>query len=562
MKKQTKFALTLIACLALVFVGFRLQQLWPQYNTPIPETTLTKEITHESSIGGIAFSAPSAPPAPPSLPKPEQPAPTPQAPAASLDSVFQDRAPRQTEIQASVKKEYPYQALGMSNDPLTKTSWALTNTKAQAAWDISTGSNVVVAVIDSGFALQHEDLINQWYTNAGELGQTQVGDRCWSGVAVDKSTNACDDDNNGYVDDWRGWDFVSRTNNPQAGKTNPAGNGVSHGTEVAGLVGATGNNGKGIATYSWNTRLLPLQVLDDNGSGYTSGVISAIYYAVDRGAQVINMSLGGDTDDPALAQAISYAYSHNVVVVAAAGNCGTGQEYGCDPTKPGAMGYPALNRHVIAVGAATSANTRASFSSYGPGLDVIAPGSGTIASPMWLASNQTSAYASSLYGTSFSSPLVAGYVALIKSIRPNTSVDDITAIVDGSAQKPPAMNSVTFTNEYGHGIINAQQSLVVGTTLTGSASAPTLKQTGSAFSEHAFNNTTTLSSGCETSLTTYCTVWAYDGRGYDRYLPYTLTTSERAGWTWSGSVLGAGEWRVYARSGDQTSTTPYILFQK
>ena len=244
----------------------------------------------------------------------------------------------------------------------------LDSTNTRTAWDTTTGSGAIIAVIDTGFALQHEDLVAAWASNSGENGVTSSSDTCWTGSPEDKSTNACDDDDNGYVDDYLGWDFVNTNNSPQAGDTNPNGDAAAHGTEVAGLSGAVGDNGVGISTISWSNRLMPLQALDDDGRGYTSDVVAAVYYAVDNGADVINMSLGGSANDPALATAINYAYSNNVPVVAAAGNCGTGQEYGCDPAKPGEMGYPALYDNVISVGATTVSNSRASFSSYGPGL--------------------------------------------------------------------------------------------------------------------------------------------------------------------------------------------------
>jgi subtilisin family serine protease len=559
MKKQTKIILVTIGLVGFAGVAYA-WTLWPQKIAKTPAIAPTKQIDTTTSIGGTIATK--------DTPTSQRPAdtatPSPSISPSNTNTATPtgDPAPKQTEIKKTITKEYPYRALGTSNDPLTQNSWALTNTKAQAAWDQSTGNNVVVAVIDTGFALQHEDLVNQWRISPGETGMTKQGDRCWTGASADKAANACDDDNNGYVDDWRGWNFAQVNNNPQAGTKNPNGIAVAHGTEVAGLVGATGNNSKGIATYAWNTRIIPLQVLDDDGSGFSSSVAAAVYYAVDNGASVINMSLGGDTADPALDKAINYAYARNVIVVAAAGNCGTGQEYGCDPSKPGAMGYPALNDHVISVGATTNSNTRASFSSYGPGLDVVAPGSGTITSPMWTASNPTSAYAGSLYGTSFASPLVASYVALIKSVRPSTNVDDITALVDGSAQKVTAMNNAVYTNEYGHGLINAQAALSIGSSLNQASNVPTLQQTGSHISEHTYRADTTLSSGCTATAAAYCTVWARDSNGYDRYLPYSPTPTGSAGWSWNGTALGSGEWWLRARSGENVSNTPYLLFQK
>lgn len=481
-------------------------------------------------------------------------------------------APRQAELARFIHQEFPYRALLIPNDPYAQNSWALSATRAYDTWDRTTGGSgtpIIVANIDTGFALDHEDLASQWYQNPGEQGMTAASDRCWSGAPTDKRSNSCDDDSNGYVDDWRGWNFAGTAagsyqdpnNNPQAGVSAPNGPAVSHGTQTAGLLGAASNNGKGIATLNWNVRVMPLQTLDDNGSGWTSDIVAAIHYAVDNGASVINMSLGGDHYDADLDAAIQYAYAHNVVVVAAAGNCGTGNESGCDPARPGAMGYPALNRHVIAVGASNADGSRASFSSYGPGLDVLAPGSGAITAPRWSSTNPTSAYSGALYGTSFASPLVASYASLLRAQLPNASVDVITSLVDGTARKVAAMNSTIYTDEHGHGLIDTLSSSIVASAPV-APQAPTLLQTGSHSSEHSFRPDTMLHSGCVTSAGSACTIWAQDIRGYDRYLSYYIADSNgRVGWQWPGSSLMTGEWFVRAIS-TQPSATPYYLFSK
>lgn len=472
-------------------------------------------------------------------------------------------APRQQMIRNKVAVEYEYRALLTANDPGYSSSWILQKVNAPAAWNISTGNNqTVVADIDSGFALNHEDLAANWRTNSREQGTTTSGDRCWTGTPQNKQSNNCDDDNNGYVDDWRGWNFTNATNNPQAGQTNVSGGGVAHGTETAGLIGAVGNNGKGIATINWSTKIMPLQALDDSGTGYTSDITAAIYYAVDNGANVINMSLGGSQFDQALDDAITYAYQHGVVVVAAAGNCGTGAESGCDPSKPGAMSYPALDNHVIAVGATTQTDARASFSSYGAGLDVVAPGAGTITSTGWTSGNATTLYATNLNGTSFASPQVASLAALIKSIRPSTSVDDVTALILGTATKISGLGGQFYSAEYGHGLVNAFAALTVAQSLNSTASnTPILLQTGGPNSEHNLLGANTTGSGCTTLGSTYCSIWLKDARtGFDRYLPYSLTNvSGQAGWTWSAAVIGSGSWSVRAVQGQAVSTTPYLM---
>ncbi len=470
-------------------------------------------------------------------------------------------APKQEEIRQSVTNEHIYYPLLVANDPGYATNWAIQKVNAPAAWDISTGNgSTIVAVIDTGFSLNHEDLKNNWYTNSGEIGNTSLGGRCWTGVSVDKSTNNCDDDNNGYVDDWRGWNFALGDNNPQTGRTNVNGAGVSHGTETSGLVGSAGNNNVGITTVNWNTKVIPLQALTDDGPGYTSDIVAAIYYAVDNGASVINMSLGGSDYDPAMKTAVDYAYSQNVVVVAAAGNCGTGTESGCAGLGVGYMGYPAILNHVISVGATTSSDQRASFSSYGPGLDVVAPGSGTINSPTWTSSNATTLYSGALYGTSFASPQVASLASLIKSIRPSSSVDDIAAIISATSTKVSAMSGLPYANEYGHGVINAGKALQVAQSLNSVAAKPTLLQAGSSKSEHSYSSSTTLGSGCTAAVASYCTIWMHDNTsGNDRYLPYTQTDAGgKSGWTWSGYIIPTGDWQIRAMQGDFLSPIYFL----
>lgn len=473
-------------------------------------------------------------------------------------------APKQAEVRKSVKEEYTYYPLVTANDPGYSANWALQKVNAPAAWNIATGTGqTVVAVIDTGFGLNHEDLKDNWLTNSKETGSTVNGDRCWTGVAQNKSTNNCDDDRNGYIDDWRGWNFSEGNNNPMAGSTNPSGVAVAHGTEVAGLVGAAGNNATGITTINWNTKIMPLQALSDDGPGYTSDVAAAIYYAVDNGADVINLSLGGADFDPALKEATDYAYVHDVVVVAAAGNCGSGTEPGCQGAPAGSISYPALNDHVIAVGATNINNQRASFSSYGPTLDIVAPGSGTIISPTWTPANGTGLYSGELYGTSFASPQVASLTSLIKSIRPNSSVDDITALLLATATKLPDMKGAAYTTPLGHGLINATAGLTVASSLNTSTGTPKLLQAGGPISEHRYASTDTIGSGCTATAGTYCAVRMRDAlTGYERYLPYQAANMQgAAGWTWSGAILPSGDWQLRTIQGDAWSPL-YTLSSK
>jgi subtilisin family serine protease len=473
-------------------------------------------------------------------------------------------SPKQTEVRQSTAIERVYYPLAAPNDPgYVQSSWPLLNMNAPAAWDLATGASAtVIAVLDTGFALNHDDLKDSWYQNSGETGVTQIGGACWSGISVSRSTNNCDDDSNGYIDDWRGWNFYDGTNNPMAGEGNPSGASVSHGTETAGLAGAKGNNGTGIATINWNTRLMPLQVLSDDGPGYTSDVAAAVYYAVDSGVDVINLSLGGNEPDSVLLAATNYAYANDVVVVAAAGNCGTGTGDACDSYPAGIIGYPARNPHVISVGAVTSAGERASFSSYGDALDVVAPGAGSIYSTTWSPQDGTSLYRTSLNGTSFSAPLVASLASLLKSVRTSAVVDEITALILGTAQKTGISDGI-YSTTLGHGIVDAYKAVTVAQSFAGNTYNPVLYQTGNHVSEHRYSQDTSMASGCRTeAVSAYCALWfEQDMTGYDRILPYTLTSDAYTSWTWSSSILGGGTWYVRTIQAGEMSRT-YGLSQK
>lgn len=528
-----------------------------------PELTETQPISKTQSTGGSRLPEPdSSSTAKQADSDPNDQLASPESKVASDPEIAQiDNAPKQTDIKNTVTEELTYHAFLLPNDPYASESIVFPGTNAEEAWDITTGGNAVVAVIDTGYALNHEDLEAAWHTNGGEQGMTASGGACWTGTPQDKTSNDCDDDSNGYVDDWRGWNFIEVDNNPQAGRQDPNGLAVSHGTQTAGLVGAVSNNGIGTASLNWQTKIMPLQALEDAGPGYTSDIIAAVYYAVDNGADIINMSLGGYQADPYMSTAIQYAYDHGVVVIAAAGNCGTGTEYGCDPSNPGAIAHPARDPYVIAVGAVDDSNQRAEFSSYGPALDVVAPGSGSIVSPMWLPTNQTSAYSSNLYGTSFAAPIVSSLASLLRSERPSSSVDDITAIIDASASKIAGLGGRNYNDMYGHGLIDSLAATSVARHLQQSSATPKLEQTGSSISRHSYSATSLLSSGCEVSSTAFCTVWARDTNGRDRYLPYKLS-SKKTAWQWYSSMLDSGEWRLRTRSGDNVSSESYFMFAK
>lgn len=341
-----------------------------------------------------------------------------------------------------------YHALYTPND-LPSNQWYTNKISAPAVWDKTTGSSATtVAVIDTGFALNHDELSYRWAVNAGEVGPTNVegpAPNCSSrGLALDKSCNNLDNDGDGYASNWRGWDFSGNDNTPMAGTLNPTGSGVTHGTNTAGLVGASGNNNIGAVSLNWQTKIMPIQALDDTGTGYTSTIAQAIHYAVDHGADVISMSLGADQPDDAMQIELNYATAHNVTVVAAAGNDG------CD-----CLSYPANYANVIAVGATDSNDAMASFSSWGSNLAVVAPGAGNLLTTSWTPTNGQSAYTTgSIYGTSFSTPIVAGLVALLKGVRPDATPAMLTGWVRSGADPIGSTHA-------GSGRVNALNSLLL-----------------------------------------------------------------------------------------------------
>src|SRR5581483_6337278 len=241
------------------------------------------------------------------------------------------------------------------------------------AWDQTTGSsNQILAILDSGVDLSHPDLV-------GRL------------VA--------------------GWDFVNNDGNPS--------DDFGHGTMVAGIAAAQTNNGRGVSGATWQGKIMPVKVLDSHGTANDADIAAGIHFAVDHGASVINLSLGGPGASQTLQDAVDYATGHNVVVVAAAGNDGGTPDAGVPH-------YPAACNGVIAVGATYSSGALASFSSYGPWVSVLAPGEGIV-------STTYDCFYGAGDGTSFSSPLVAAVALLLRSTNPGASESSIVARIIGSA---------------------------------------------------------------------------------------------------------------------------------
>lgn len=285
------------------------------------------------------------------------------------------------------------------NDPGYAAQWNMRIIQAPAAWDITTGSRqVVIAVLDTGISLTHPDLQANLWQNTGEI-----------------AGNGLDDDGNGYVDDRWGWNFVSSTPNPDDDHW--------HGTHVAGIAGAVGNNAIGVTGTAWQVQLMAVKFLDRNGQGTFLGMLQAMRYAANNGARVLNLSVSVDGELSAeerrlLNETVSYVKSNGAVMVAASGNAGASMP-----------AYPARHPDIMAVGASTASDERWWLSNYGPGLDLLAPGAG-IYSTSRTSNGPTYSTAS---GTSMAAPHVSGAVALLWAVNPALSPAEIISILRLSA---------------------------------------------------------------------------------------------------------------------------------
>jgi subtilisin family serine protease len=272
---------------------------------------------------------------------------------------------------------------------------------APEAWDIYTGSqDIIIAVVDTGVDYRHRDLDNNMWVNSEEI-----------------AGNDADDDNNGYVDDIHGYDFINNDSDPCDDR--------GHGTHCAGTIAAEGNNGQksDIVGVCWNARIMALKFLGSDGYGSTSDAVIAFYYAVQNGADVISNSWGGGAYSYTLEQAIDYAHSQGVIMVASAGNNNSTSSQ-----------YPAHYEHMISVAATNSNDEKAPFSNYGDWVDMAAPGVDILSLRATGTSHGTvyDDYTTVLSGTSMACPHVAGACALLLSTNPQLTCDDVNNILMGT----------------------------------------------------------------------------------------------------------------------------------
>lgn len=337
------------------------------------------------------------------------------------------------------------------NDAGYSFQWHLEKINAPEAWDITIGSkDVIIAFIDSGIDISHPDLKQNIWINMDEINGDNI-----------------DNDRNGYSDDAHGWNFVENNNDvrPQFEKKclNNDGTvkencklGINHGTIIAGIAAAEGNNKRGIAGITWNSKIMPLRALDGAGNGENDSVVNAVNYAVENGADIINLSLVGEGYYKGLEEALRNAYQKGILIIAAAGNNEKGGiDMDKNPRYP--VCYKGKNGENIAIGVAgTDKNDiRSVFSNYGKNcIDIAAPAEDFYSASVYNAKYDSfEGYYSGLWsGTSLAAPIISGLAALIKSARPALSNSKIYELIINNADQ-------TGDDRIGAGRVNILESL-------------------------------------------------------------------------------------------------------
>lgn len=283
------------------------------------------------------------------------------------------------------------------------------DTDATDAWDIATSSNVRVGIVDTGVIIDHVDLAANIWTNPGEV-----------------AGNGLDDDGNGYIDDIHGWDFAHQDNDPTDFYFS------KHGTNVAGVVGAVGNNSIGVTGVCWDAEIVPLKVYTDAGAANVTIIIEAYEYAIDNGIKVTNNSFGTAPYNQPFADAIAACTAAGILTVAAQGN--NSWDVDCCPLDQCKF-YPAAfaDPGIVAVGASGRADDHWPLSDYGSiSCDLFAPG-------VAIVSTTLNGYASNS-GTSLSSPMVAGAIALLWNLVPGWTAEQVKARLMATVDQKPAFS--------------------------------------------------------------------------------------------------------------------------
>ncbi|HBT87416.1 S8 family serine peptidase [Desulfobacter sp.] len=352
-----------------------------------------------------------------------------------------------------VEENFIAEAGYVPNDERYPSQWHLPMIAAPEGWDMTTGSpSVPIAIIDSGVDPTHPDL-------AGNL------------IA--------------------GYNFLDNNTNTQDVQ--------GHGTAVAGSAAAMTDNITGVAGVAWDSLIMPLVVVNTDGSATYYNIAQAINYAADQGVRIMNISIGGSSYSSTLQNAVNYAWNKGAVIVAAASNYSTDTPY-----------YPAACANVVAVSATTSSDTLASFSNFGDWVDISAPG-------LYILTTTRGGGYGNMSGTSFSSPITAGVAALILSANPSLTN---TQVVDILTQNADDLGSTGFDKYFGYGRVNAFQSI-----LAASAAVPDVDTIDPSVAITSPQTDTTVNGSLTVSVS------AVDEGGVDRielYVDGELVSSDTA----------------------------------
>lgn len=354
-----------------------------------------------------------------------------------------------------LEPNYKMEKAAFPNDQNYYSQWYAFQIKAKDAWSQELLAfeqspflkKPIIAVLDTGVYIEHPDLKNKIWKNASEI-----------------KNDGIDNDRNGYIDDYSGWNFVENNSN-----VNPIANGsyavdaLNHGTMVAGIAAAENNNDQGGVGVSWFAQIMPIKVLNNLGDGDVYSVIQAIDYAVKNGADVINMSFIGAGYSQSLAEAIKQANQKGVVVVAAAGNSDS-RINGSDMTltKSYPVCYDGTNGQNMVIGVASVGKNlvKSKFSNYGDCVDLAAPGEDIFSTLFYKSgsSDFNTYYGSGWSGTSLAVPQVSAAAAMIKSIRPNLSPANIRDYILSNTDSIYLYNQ-DYLGKLGSGILNVNKAL-------------------------------------------------------------------------------------------------------
>ncbi len=355
-------------------------------------------------------------------------------------------------------------------------AWHLSKIQAPQAWDFTTGlSSIAIAILDSGVNLSHPDLVLKLLP---------------------------------------GYNYVA--NNSNVADDN------GHGTAVTGVAAAAGNNGIGVAGVAYGCMILPVKVSDASGYAAYSAIASGINYAANQGARVINISIAGSAASSTLQNAVNYAWAHNAVVVAAAGNNGNST-----------LMYPAACANVMAISAIEPNDTLSTFSSFGSDIAVSAPGNN-----IWTTQNDSNYPYGGWWGTSVASPVVAGVAALVASANPSLSNTQIVSLIKANADD---LGAAGYDTAFGWGRVNARRSVVTA------VGGDTVPPTTSIVSPGSGNM---LSGNVSVQVNSTDNVAVMRVECYANGLPLGTNTSGTTPFAWSTFASTNGSYLLQARAFD------------